>query len=129
VSDLQCPATFWLVSGPDGLDRVRSVLGAARVAGIYADPAAEALASTAAEELGAPVHTTDELAPLRPTEDADAARARWRGAVEDVADLYRGETVLLVGDAESIGRVVSGTPADVLRVEVDADGWRVSEPG
>lgn len=134
VSDLQCPATFWLVAaGEDGdaadparLTRLRAALGATHVAAVHAGPGAQRLAAAAAESVGAPLQTMDELDGPRHGEAGAEAFRRWRAAVEEVADLYRGETVVVVGEAASLDGVLPGAAADVLRIEVDGDGWRVT---
>jgi len=53
-----------------------------------------------------------------------------RVALEAVADLHRGETVVVVTDADLAQ--LPGRPGAPVLVEIDADGWRtqpVSRPG
>ncbi|HET8601024.1 MAG TPA: histidine phosphatase family protein [Segeticoccus sp.] len=144
MSDLQCPATFWFLpagtradpgadpgaesdGGPALLERLRTVLGATAVAGVYTGPAGEPFAAAAAAALDAPLHTTSDLHGHATDEDAQDAARRWQKAVEELADLYRGETVLVVGDEDTLRVVLPGRAAGVVRVEVDGDGWRVTE--
>lgn len=47
--------------------------------------------------------------------------------LEDLADLHRGETLVIrvpVGLVETLPRRLRPTPDEPVRVEVDADGWR-----
>lgn len=105
MTDLQCAATLLL--GPAGavaasLDR----LTGARVAHVWCDgtPESSAVARRAGQALGVGV-----------TDRPDVA-----AALDDVADLHRGETVLVVaaGDEDLEG---------IVEVLVDADG-RVVRP-
>lgn len=61
---------------------------------------------------------------------AGAADARER--LDDLADLRRGETVVVVtDDVPALVLLLTGRTAcgDAVRVEGDADGWRVSAQG
>jgi len=141
-------------------------LADSRVAAVYADAAAASArtADTLAAGLGLPVRTVAELAVAQPTAaepaaaDPGAAAAdplqvataperssslgarelprEVRAAWESIADLHRGETVLVVVDEPVLRTVVpqlvrnprtdgpeSAEP--VLLVEADADGWMV----
>jgi hypothetical protein len=150
MSDLQCPATF-LVVRVDTLGEGWSgeVAGLAerlrdrRVAVVYGGTTASALAVSAAlaDGLGVPSHTL--APPTPPGGPADrAAVGRYRAALEELADLHRGETVLVVDDGQVLEPAVTplvrrglgeGPPRPPYRpvtLEVDGDGWRlVDRPG
>ena len=151
MSDLQCPATFLVVrvdtlgEGWSGevaglADRLRD----RRVAAVYGGTTASALAVSAAlaDGLGVPSHAL-AVPPTPPGGPADgAAVVRYRAALEELADLHRGETVLVVDDGQVLEPALtplvrSGLAADPPRspyrpvtLEVDGDGWRrVDRPG
>lgn len=110
MSDLQCAATL-LITGAEGVDadRLADTLRPHHVAAVYASPLADAerVAAVVARRLGVSRH---------------ALPAGGRGAetVEGVADLHRGETVLVVADGEQVPGVPDEGLAEVL---VDGDGW------
>jgi hypothetical protein len=114
MSDLQCPATFLFL--PPHAAQAASGLAAERVAMVY--DGQPAVASSAAEALAAALRV-----PVRPLDEpvaADAVLAQKPPAMRllrDIADLHRGETVVVVTE--------TGSP---FRVEVDADGVRLTEP-
>jgi hypothetical protein len=62
-----------------------------------------------------------------------AASATAVQTLDDLADLHRGETVVVVtDDVRALVLLITGraTTADEARVEGDSDGWRlVVEPG
>jgi probable phosphoglycerate mutase len=161
MSDLQCPATFLLVSCADSgpgetgrrqvaelVDRLRD----RRVAAVYSGGTAPGVAAAAllGESLGVAARTVGGLQPL-PVGPGDGdvpvptAVARYRTALEDLADLHRGETVLLVDDGEVLSvalwpldRRVRGevavprglSPYRPVTLQVDGDGWRLLDgPG
>jgi hypothetical protein len=112
VSDLQCPATF-LVTG-SGATEAASSLAGTRLAAAYAVPEGLAVAGAAAG--GVPV------SPLGP------AGTSYAAVLEELADVHRGETVLVVLPEEAVATLASGTdaaPDGVLQVAVDGDGWSV----
>lgn len=127
MSDLQCPARF-LVLGPVAATaastsgtRLESLLEHLRgenVAAVYVGPDAPADAPgvVVAAALGLATTPVEGLRAADPT--ADPARA----ALDDLADRHRGETALVTGVNGSLA------PADVVSVEIDADGWRVTRP-
>jgi hypothetical protein len=135
MSDLQCPATF-LVLADDPLDAderqlegvadqlVAQLLGR-RVAKVLASPSMPQLerAARIAERLG----VTSEPAP-----GLDEG-ALFRQAVEDAADVYRGEAVLLIAPVEvvraALGLATAPTPGEMVELQVDADGWLVRQGG
>jgi hypothetical protein len=117
MSDLQCAATF-LVLGSAGAEAGSRVAGT-RLAAAYAAPEGHAVAAAAVQRSGLTVAT------LEPDGTSYAA------ALEGLADLHRGETVLVVlpeaaaaALADAWGRQADG-PDTVLEVAVDGDGWSV----
>ena len=71
---------------------------------------------------------------------ADAASTRHRAALDALADLHRGETVLVVTDVSVLTALWPGTrspdgegalsPYRLVTVQVDGDGWRLlGRPG
>jgi 2,3-bisphosphoglycerate-dependent phosphoglycerate mutase len=70
--------------------------------------------------------------------DADATGARHRAALDALADLHRGETVLVVTDARVLTTLWPATPRPhgedalspyrLVTVQVDGDGWRLLGP-
>ena len=149
MSDLQCPATFLVVRvhtlGKGWRGQVAGLterLRDSRVAAVYAGTTAPAVAVSAAlaDGLGVPSHPL--AAPPTPGVPGDGtAVARCRTALEELADLHRGETVLVVDDgqvlepalAPLVGRGPGAGPTPPYRpvaLEVDGDGWRlVDRPG
>ncbi len=150
MSDLQCPATFLVVR----VDRLGEgwrgqVAGLAeqlrdrRLAAVYGGTTAPAVAVSAAlaDGLGVPSHTL--APPTPPGGPADrAAVGRYRAALEELADLHRGETVLVVDDGQvlepaltplvprGLGAGPGRTSYRPVSLEVDGDGWRlVDRPG
>jgi hypothetical protein len=117
VSDLHCPARF-IVLGSVGADLADSQR-TERVAAVYdgaeaASPVqAEALAALA-RRLGLQVARTEQ--PVRVADVRAGARAA-AVTLGEVADLYRGETVLVRG---------VGEPADRVEVFLDDDGFAPS---
>ena len=127
MSDLQCAATLLVVSGGDADPAaLAEELKVARVASLYTaegqQPAAEALA----DALGLGVRQLGDL-------ETDA-----RGALGEVIDLHRGETVLVVVPndwlVESLPGLLANVPDDFgvaqgapewspAEVAADADGW------
>lgn len=108
---LHCPARFLVVPAArlddDALQRLRDE----RVAVVCSGPEHRTEAAASAEVLGCPVV---ELAGLDDT-------SRWSEELEGIADLHRGETVLVVGGAGS------AVPSGV--VEIGDDGARVLGAG
>lgn len=145
MSDLFCPATLILARhGEAGTlaDRLRT----RRVAHVYTSPLAVAAqtAQTVATTLDRDVSTRDGLQDCSPEESDDAVVARLRPVVEELSDLYRGETVLVVthGDlirrgVRRLARMAPGIrpdpvgPGGTVEIQVDADGILCSawDPG
>jgi hypothetical protein len=135
MSDLQCPARLvvaWPRSSPEGGDDARDlvaelVLALARERVLLVYAAQAPLSDAVASGLAVPLAAATDL--------------------ETVADLHRGETVLLLAEGPRVldpvrDRLVHGPAADrlegqqlqrqapgwvLVRVEVDADGWVVRD--
>ena len=152
MSDLQCPATFLIALPDEGRGQVHRLVEQVRprrVAAVYSGPMAQAVESAglAASELGLTpvvVEALDEtlagdLEAMDESAAGDPAEVRFRDAVEDLADVHRGETVLLLVHGEALAwvrRISVNGPSSSARqvllprcvpaeVEVDADGWRL----
>ena len=117
MSDLQCPATF-LVLGPAGVTAAARVAGT-RLAAAYATPEGRAVAAAA---VGGSDLTVAAL---------ELDGTSYVAALEGLADVHRGETVLVVlpevaaaALADAWGRRAAA-PDEVLEVVVDGDGWSV----
>ncbi|MDO5628938.1 MAG: hypothetical protein Q4G43_11515 [Mobilicoccus sp.] len=100
MSDLQCPATFHLL-GPGVAPPARDVVHGAPVAAVYAAPGRGG-------EDAEPLDSSDLIACL-----------------DDLADLHRGEHVLILA-GEVAWPLRDSTDEAVVRI--DADGWSVSSP-
>lgn len=83
---LQCPARIVLAKGEDPLAPVVAALRDERVAAVCAAAEERATAESAAELLGCPVEEVTAL----------AEPGRWSDALTEIADLHRGECVLVV---------------------------------
>ncbi|MFP5346569.1 MAG: hypothetical protein ACLGIA_06050 [Actinomycetes bacterium] len=114
MSDLQCPATLLLVDTDHAArEKLEQDLADLNVAAVYAGSAAlHAAAQSLATELSAAC--------------SRLPRDSGPQALEEISDLHRGETVVVVANDELL-RVVSGRedPTQPVRVLVDADGWLV----
>ena len=146
MSDLQCPATFLAVPvdtlGEGWRDQVAGLaegLRDRRVAAVYGGATAPAVAVSVAlaDGLGVPSHPLAEP-PTPPGGPSDeTAVARCRAALEALADVHRGEAVLVVDDGQVLGPALAPlvgrgpgagpgrTPYRPVAVEVDGDGWRL----
>ena len=159
MSDLQCAATLLMCrtaeAGSDvpgllngdgqagplselGRTRVRELaerLRTRRVAAVYSSQMARAVESAeiAADTLGVQALAVEGL-------QERSAVARFREALEGIADLHRGETVLVFGDGGvmslAIPRLAANAPDDLaarrslpscapVQIAIDADGWRL----
>jgi hypothetical protein len=124
VSDLQCPATFLLLAVADDeplAPHLVQALAGEHVAGVYALPAADDPARAgAADALAGDLRARRGMA-----DDVDVR------ALEEVADLHRGERVVVVLSAAQLAavlhvarRAAAGAPTPGwTEVAVDADGW------
>jgi broad specificity phosphatase PhoE len=131
MSDLQCAATLLLVAHGEDPEarRLGRSLRAARLAAIYAGdgPQVTRTAGLVGAETAAPVTVLPGL----------GDGARLASELETIADLHRGETVLVVSHAGAIRTGVPplvGLPDEaaaslrlghctVVEVAADADGW------
>lgn len=117
MSDLQCPATFLVLGSAE--PRALQAVSDARLAAAYAVPEARARVAAALGETGPPVTALD------------LDGTTYAAALDGLADLHRGETVLVVlpedGPAALSGRADRADRAagEVLEVAVDADGRSV----
>jgi len=117
VSDLHCPATLLVIRAADPHVLAGALLPRT-VARVYCSPGSHGPATALAGELGVDVVLDEGLG--RPEEGrlADAVGA-GREALQGIADLHRGETVVVL-----LGR--STAVAEVLEVSVDGDGFAVT---
>ncbi|MET1060720.1 MAG: histidine phosphatase family protein [Nocardioides sp.] len=149
MSDLHCPARVFLArhadTSYDGGERLTAAgeqqtrdlaarLRGERLAGVHASvmPRAAQTAQVAAAALGLEVELHDGLAEVG-VESEDAVVERVSAALAGIADLYRGEAVLVVGHQAALGltlrRLLAGAPTvgldpgEVVALEHDADGW------
>ncbi len=144
MSDLFCAATVLVAPLPGReLDALASRLTDRRVAGLYAsaDLVADAAVVRLAASLDLPTRPLDGLH-RRGVEEGEAqVVGRVRDGLDSLADLYRGESVLVLADAPLMELVlprlaanagpaaVRGrqlVPGDAAVLERDADGWRLA---
>ena len=119
MSDLQCPATFLVL----GADRTAPDLRHARVAAVYAVAPDAEVAARIAQGAGLPVRLLEE-----------PSGTTYPDGLADLADLHRGETVVVVlgPGAVTVLAERGGLDPDrnqVIRLDVDADGWTVRPVG
>jgi 2,3-bisphosphoglycerate-dependent phosphoglycerate mutase len=163
MSDLQCPATFLVVGWssvprePEGVE-LADQLRDRRIASVCSgrDATTLAVATALAGQLGVAHRSIDGLEPLpaRPecadahdadatgrafagadAQDAGTPSARHRAALDALADLHRGETVLVVAHASVLATLWPAArspdeedalpPYRLVTVQVDGDGWRL----
>lgn len=110
VSDLQCPATFYVLA-PDA-DAVEPPVGRddERIALVWTVPARTDLAHRLADEFGCAVREHDGLA------------ANVRATLEELSDLHRGESAVVLPAAAYAPPGSDHGPTGWLRVRLDADG-------
>lgn len=145
MSDLQCAARLIIARAPAETQQSRELadsLAGHRIAGIWTSPSGRAVqcAEAAATRLGATVVVRDELAQAEPGEQDEGVVDRVRTVLEEAADLYRGESLLVVTHGGVIDQVVPllaanlrhehvvGAPlppGGVVELDGDADGWVV----
>lgn len=121
MSDLQCPATL-LVLGRDGWPSGLRVPEHRNVAVVYCPADEVGPAAELADRLDTALRPVTEL--VGPAADAQEAPSvdeggDWPGlheALADIADLHRGETVVVYTPTREAGR----------QIRIDADGWAVS---
>lgn len=112
MSDLQCPARFLILSEPN--PSLADVLRHERVAAVYDGPPGSGAAALG-DALALPVQVMTRRLTLADVlaEDPDAV-----GDLRDLADLHRGETVVVVAE---------GVPGQRVDVSIDGDGVAVRE--
>lgn len=148
MSDLQCPVIVLVARHADvdgdrlSADGERQVADLAdglsdrRVSAVFTSPgpAARCTADEVARRLGMPVRELPGAGERLTQESEEAVVGRFADAVEEISDVFRGETVLLVTHGDVIGlalpRLSAPVPDDravppgaVAEVHVDADGW------
>jgi hypothetical protein len=111
VSDLQCPARFLLV--PPQEEGVAGSLRLERVAAVYDAAGAAAGAGALARELGVPARPCP--APVRMV-DVRTGAPEALAVLADLADLHRGESVVVLAE---------GAPGERLEASLDDDGVRL----
>jgi hypothetical protein len=144
VSDLFCAATVLVAPLPGReLDALASRLADRRVAGLYAsaDLVSDAAVVRLAASLDLPTRPLDGLHRRGVGEGEAQVVGRVRDGLDSLADLYRGESVLVLADARLMELVlprlaanagpaaVRGrqlVPGDAAVLERDADGWRLA---
>ena len=142
MSDVHCPARL-IVTAPGRLQarELAQGLTGERVAGVVSSDLSGTVqtAEIAAGVLGLPVEVHGGLHDPTAGETDDDAAARVLAVLDDVADRFRGETVLVVSHPGAIratvGRLGLGSPPELADardapglstyvLERDADGWR-----
>lgn len=138
MSDLQCPATLfvWTATAGVPLEAPGEVLP---VGAVYAEP--ESTGWQAAKELACGLRLeVDPLTDLvvdghgsqSEVPDGPEAEVRARAVLESIADLHRGETVLIcsptaVASVPQLSAAVRrAVPAAWVRLSIDSDGWLIS---
>ncbi|HEU4947853.1 MAG TPA: methyltransferase domain-containing protein [Kribbella sp.] len=114
--NLMCPARLILL--PAGSP---ATLAGHRIAMVYASPSAEGAAALLGDRLGARVSVVPEFREVAGESDDDAVR-RSEAALSGIADLHRGETVVVVAPGLSLGLPLG---SGVVELEHDGYGWTV----
>ena len=142
MSDLQCPARIILAVDGD-VDRTVEAASGERVSAVWSSTASAAhgTAERVAGTLRLSLQPDERLDEVAEAEPEAAAVERVSRLVQEVSDLGRGETSLLIGDAGLIAlavRRLCGTvtaaevtahplpPGGTVLVEVDSSGWSCS---
>ena len=112
MSDLQCAATLYVL-GPEA-DAPEQLPDEARVAAVWCAPSRRAQAAALAQRWGCSVRGEPGL-------DAPAWPPRPEDPYEAVADLHRGESVLVLPAHAYPGHA----PGDRVQVRIDGDGRAV----
>ncbi len=115
MSDLQCPARFLVVTVSTPAEGLVASLRHGRVAAVYDEPPHADVARVLADALAVPLREV----PRRPSlEDVLGQDRATLALVQDLADLHRGENVVVVAEGPAGRRV---------EVSVDGDGVGVAE--
>jgi hypothetical protein len=128
MGDLQCPATILLIAresvasgGELAILAGRHLSGVFVSSAVAADPSGLAAATRLADEGAWRLSTMPDTA-----DGASLARA-----IEDLADLHRGETIAVVGTEDMLRDMLgdAGAGADPIAIAVDDSGWSVIRAG
>jgi len=119
MSDLQCPARFVLLT-PGSLKALDA--RGLRLSALFVDASTQTQARAELERLVAAHGCRLELVDLH---DPTALMRH----IEQLADAYRGETVLLLAPERAVSGVLgcADRPARPVMIAVDSDGWNVLE--
>jgi SAM-dependent methyltransferase len=118
--NLMCPA--WLILLPVGS---AENLAGQRIAMVYASPALAESAEQVACRLGVRLAVVPELGEV-PGESASDAVRRSEEALSGIADLHRGETVVVIAPGLALGReLVLESSSGPVELEHDGYGWTV----
>lgn len=138
MSSLQCPATLLLTvtQEPEQASELARRLEGRRVAGVWSGTALPLTRTSdlLADALGVRVTPRTGLDAVGAGEHETVASARLEEVLQEVADLHRGETVLLVGDADLLLTCVPGVarmaarpaplaPGGLVELEADEEWW------
>ena len=145
MSDLHCPATLVVARPAEGRTQalgLADALEGRRVAAVWCSDASRAVhtAEIAAARLGVGVTVRKALreAGVDDGESGHEVVARHRIQLEEIADLHRGETVLVIGHQQALEIVVPSLAGhapsaraqrrelendETVELENDADGW------
>jgi len=154
MSDLFCPATLLVTTtSREQVEALAESLRDRRIARVFTStlPPAVESGAVAARVLGVGavelqgLEDSGDSGDSGDSDDSQGASARFRAALEEIADLHRGETVLVLTHggvmASVLPRIATPVRADVVvrapvpgddpaELEVDADGIRLlSWPG
>ncbi|HET6337934.1 MAG TPA: hypothetical protein VFG30_32155 [Polyangiales bacterium] len=122
MSDLQCPAKVLFVAR-DLLDLGASLLtpGNERYSGVFA---ASAIAADAGDLARATVLGQQAGCSLKILADVVDGTSLAR-AVQDLSDVYRGETIVVIADRDLMREVFgrAGGSMEPIAVSIDSSGW------
>ena len=125
MSDLQCPATILLIAGESiasgggpAIFEARHLSGVFLASAVAADPGGHAAAAKMADARGWRLSTLADVA-----DGAGLVRA-----IDDLADLHRGETIAVVATREMIREALGdgSERSGAITIGVDDSGWSVS---
>jgi hypothetical protein len=123
MSDLQCPATVLLVPREScASDDVARFFVGRRVAGFFVDAA---LAANPHELAAINRLAGSSDCQIEVTDAAFVDCASLEQALEDFADLYRGETIAVVASGDLIQSLLrcARTPTEPITIAIDDSGW------
>lgn len=121
MSDLQCAATLVLAAPSERAEALAlgERLAMRRIAAVWTGDGASQrqTAELVAGVLGLPVTARPGLDALDPGDAGDD-----RGALQEIADQHRGETVLVLLPASPVAGLRLG-PDEIAELRIDGDGW------